>query len=168
MALGNIFSTFSKKTPEQKKAAELAGFSNEMERIIPTMDEWLEEEADRLERLRIADPELPETLPVFRGDYPLTQFSPLEVTPKLLEGVEGMKLLRELAQDLDGQLLVEVGAAMPEKPLFGEASPYAHAVVRISIDLNKPFSESRYVTLDVQPPPAPEKTSAPVKEPAVP
>lgn len=163
MALGNIFSVFS-KSPEAKKASELKNFSNQMEKIIPTIDIWLEDEAERLEKQRNDDPSQPEKLPVFRGDYPLESFTPLEVTPQVLDGIAGLTLLREIAEDIEAQLLVEVGAAMPEKPLFGKASPFAHAVIRVSIDTGKPFSESRYVTLDAQQPP--EKTAAPVKGPA--
>jgi len=173
MALGSIFSAFSQKTPAEKKSAALAAFSRKLEQLSTSIDEWLEDEGDRMDRQRFArlspgndgseddGPDGKTPLPVFRRDYALKEFSPADITPRLLDGLEGLRWMRDAAESLQGALLVEVTAAA-EKPWLGNAPLPAHAVIRLTLDLNRPFSESRYVT-----PQAPEKTSAPMKGPVV-
>jgi hypothetical protein len=141
MSLRNIFSRAFFRSPQERKEADLVKLQRKLD--------WLAED-DRLGIMLENAMEKAEARdgmpPPVKIEMVFKNLVPTDITADVLESNPGFGYLQFVAEDAEAQLTLEVTAQKQRRYFWQDGKgPEVCAKVTITVDLNRPYDESRII-----------------------
>jgi hypothetical protein len=138
MSLSDIFSGACFKSPEARKAADFKKLGRKLAQLADYRLEIMVEDAFEKADARDGKPEPVKVEMVFR------HLKPEDITEARLDRNGGLDFLHYLAEDVEAKLTLEVTPVI-SRPFFWQSDKdvFTYAKLTITLDPNRPYSESR-------------------------